>query len=98
MIKLHRATIGNRIGNMFLEIIELSYHAYYASINEKLSLIVQTMKKLDTMKLLITIAWEGNLIQNIHFTELSNELQEIGKMLGGWKKGIENKLNETKTG
>jgi hypothetical protein len=98
MIKLHRATIGNRIGNMFLEIVELSYHAYYAAGSEKLSLIVQTMKKLDTMKLLVTIAWEGNLIQNVHFTELSGELQEIGKILGGWKKGIESKLNETKPG
>lgn len=98
MVKLHRATIGNRIGNMFLEIIELSYHAYYAPSGEKLSLIIQTMKKLDTMKLLVTIAWEGKLIQNIHFAELSTELQEIGKILGGWKKGIEHKLNETKTG
>lgn len=98
MVKLHRATIGNRIGNMFLEIIELSYHAYYTPNNEKLSLIVHAMKKMDTMKLLVTIAWESNLIQNVHFTELSAELQEIGKMLGGWKKGIENKLNETKTG
>ncbi len=96
MIKLHRATIGNRIGNMFLEIIELSYHAYYAKTNEKIELIIQTMKKLDTMKLLITIAWEGKLIQNGHYTELSEELQEISKMLGGWKKGIESKLNETK--
>ena len=98
MMKLHRASIGNRIGNMFLEIIELSYHAYYAPGNEKLSRIVETMKKTDTLKLLITIAWEGGLIQNNHFTELSTELNEIGKMLGGWKKGIENKLNETKPG
>ncbi len=50
------------------------------------------------MKLLITVAWESKLIQNIHFTELSIELQEVGKILGGWKKGIEHKLNETKTG
>jgi hypothetical protein len=98
MIKLHRATIGNRIGNMFLEIIEISYHAYYANTHEKLSLIMQTMKKLDTMKLLVTIAWESDLIQNGHFTELSQELIEISKMLGGWKKGIEHKLNEIKTG
>jgi hypothetical protein len=98
MIKLHRATIGNRIGSMFLDIIELSYHAYYATGNEKLSLIIQTMKKLDTMKLLVSIAWEGKLIQNKQYLNLSEELQEISKMLGGWRKGVESKLNETKPG
>lgn len=89
MVKLHRATIGTRVGNMFLEIIELSYHAYYAATEEKLPLITSTLKKVDTLKLLITVAWEGKLIQTGHFLELTGELQEISKMLGGWKRGIE---------
>ncbi len=91
MIKLHRATIGARIGNMFLEIIEIAYHAYYANAQEKLPLIITTLKKVDTLKLLITVAWEGKLIQTGHFSALTEELQEISKMLGGWKRGIETK-------
>lgn len=27
MVKIHRATIGARIGGMFLEVVELAYHA-----------------------------------------------------------------------
>lgn len=91
MVKLHRATIGARIGNVFLEVIELSYHAYYATTEEKLPLIVTTLKKVDTLKFLITVAWEGKLIQTGHFSELTRELQEISKMLSGWKRGIEAK-------
>lgn len=51
------------------------------------------MKKLESLKLLITVSWEGKLIQNAQFTELTKELNEIGKMLGGWKRGIESKTN-----
>lgn len=91
MIKIHRATIGGRIGIMFLEIIELSYQAYYTNTSEKLPIIVATLKKVDTLKLLITIAWEGKLIQTDHFSQLTKELQEISKMLGGWKRGLESK-------
>ena len=93
IIKLHRATIGNRIGSLFLEILESSYHAYYATKDEKIPLIIHTMKKLESLKLLITVSWEGKLIQNAQFTELTKELNEIGKMLGGWKRGIESKTN-----
>jgi hypothetical protein len=91
MIKIHRATIGARIGGMFLEIVELAYHAYYSSPSEKLPIIVTALKKVDVLKLLITIAWEGNLIQTVQFSELTEKLQEISKMLGGWKRGLESK-------
>lgn len=91
MVKIHRATIGGRIGGIFLEIVELAYHAYYAPSHEKLPIIVSALKKVDVLKLLITIAWEGNLIQTVQFSELTEKLQEISKMLGGWKRGIESK-------
>ncbi len=91
MVKIHRATIGARIGNTFLEIVELAYHAYYSSPAEKLPLIITTLKKVDVLKLLITIAWEGKLIQTGQFSELTEQLLEISKMLGGWKRGLESK-------
>lgn len=91
MIKIHRATIGARIGGMFLEVVELVYHAYYSSPSEKLPIIITTLKKVDVLKLLITIAWEGKLIQTGQFAELTEKLQEISKMLGGWKRGLESK-------
>jgi hypothetical protein len=57
------------------------------------SLIATALKKVDTLKVLLTIAWEGKLIQTTQFCALTEELQEIGKMLGGWKRGIEQKQN-----
>ena len=95
MPRIHRSTIGARIGNAFLDIIETAYHAYYASGNAKIEKITTAMVRLDSMKFLLAIAWENKLIANAPYAELSAKLEEIGKMLGGWKRGIETKTPRT---
>jgi hypothetical protein len=82
---------------MFLEIVETSYHAYYASGNEKLLKVHFLITKLDSVKFLLTIAWENRLIQNKQYEELAHEMTEIGQMLFGWKRSIEKTLEKTKT-
>lgn len=42
------------------------------------------------------LAWENKLVLNDKYTIISKHLEEIGRQLGGWKKGIESKL-QTKT-
>jgi len=37
----------------------------------------------------VYVAWEAKLISNRHFEEISVKLNEVGKMLGGWKKNLE---------
>jgi hypothetical protein len=39
----------------------------------------------------LQIAWENKCVKNDNYTLLSEQLIEIGKMLGGWKKGLEKK-------
>lgn len=95
--KIHRSTIIARISNIFLDIIETSYHAYYISGEEKLEKIIYINKKLDSMKFLITITWENKLIQNKQYEEIAKELNEIGQMFFGWKRSIESTINKTKT-
>ncbi len=53
--------------------------------------------KLDHVKFFMQLAWENKLVQTDKYTELSRCLEEIGRQLGSWKKGIENKLTEMKT-
>lgn len=43
------------------------------------------------MKFLLRIAWEIKILNNQKYATLSEPLYEIGKMLGGWKKGLESK-------
>lgn len=86
-----RFTAGARIENKFLDLLELTYVAYFTEKEKKMEKIVECILTLDTLKFLISVAWEGKIISNKHFEETIIKLDEIGKMFGGWKKGIENK-------
>ncbi|MEK7464079.1 MAG: four helix bundle protein [Patescibacteria group bacterium] len=57
----------------------------------------KVISRLDTLKFFTQLAWEGKLIPNEKYVELSKKLEEIGKMLGGWRKGLQNPANKTLT-
>jgi uncharacterized membrane protein len=86
-----RYTIGARIENKFLDLLEISYIAYFTEKERKMEKITQCILCLDTIKFLLYVIWEAKLISHKHYTEISEKIVEIGKMFGGWKKGLENK-------
>jgi len=94
--RVGRYTTGARIENHFLDLLELIYKAYYASIENKSVVIIKAITKNDIIKYLLQIAFENKLIKEKQYLELSNKLQEVGKILGGWKNSIENKLIKQK--
>lgn len=91
MPRVGRYTTGARIENHFLDLLELIYKAYYASMINKSEIIVEAISKNDIIKYLLQIAYENKLIKDKQYLELSTKLQEVGKILGGWKKGVDSK-------
>lgn len=87
--KNSRYTIGLRIENKFLDLLELSYIAYFTKKEEKLEKILECILILDTLKFLISVAWEAKIISHNQYEELALKLGEVGRMLGGWKNKIE---------
>ncbi len=86
-----RYTIGSRIENKFLDLLEISYRAYFTEKEKKLEYIIKCILILDILKFLLHVAWEGKFISHAHYGTLGEKLDEIGKMFGGWKKGLEQK-------
>lgn len=84
-----RYTIGIRIENKFLDLLELSYTAYFTGKERKLQKVSESILQLDTLKFIISVTWEGKLVSHRHYEEIANKLEEVGKMLGGWKKNLE---------
>lgn len=84
-----RYTIGTRIENKFLDLLELSYTAYFTERARKEEKIDECILVLDTLKFLISIAWEGRLVANNQHQDISLVLDEVGKMFGGWKKNLQ---------
>jgi hypothetical protein len=98
--KTSRYTIGARIENNFLDLLELSYVAYFTAKDrkeEKIIKIEKCISTLDLLKLLVSVAWEGKIISNRQFEDVSLKLDEVGKMLGGWKGKLENLENKNRT-
>ena len=85
-----RYTIGSRIENKFLDLLELAYVAYFTEKEKKAEKITDCILVLDTLKFLVSVAWEGKLISNKHCEDVSLKLEEAGKMFGGWKKNLGN--------
>ena len=92
-----RYTIGSRIENKFLDLLELSYIAYFTEKERKAEKIANCILVLDTLKFLISVAWEGKLISNKHCEDVALKLDEVGKMFGGWKKNLANPEKKNRT-
>lgn len=86
--RTYRYTIGKRIEERFLDLLEVSYRTYYSERGQKLKLLQSAITLTDIIKYLTTISWEGKLMSTSHFETLHEKLQIIGRMLGGWKKGL----------
>jgi hypothetical protein len=57
---------------------------------------VECISKNDILKYLLQIAYENKFVKEKEYLELSGKLQEVGKILGGWKKGIEIKIKNSR--
>ena len=92
-----RYTIGARIENKFLDLLELSYLAYFTEKDKKVEKISACILTTDLLKFLISTAWEGKVISNKQCEDIAIKLEEIGRMLGGWKKSLKNLGNKNRT-
>ena len=54
-------------------------------------MLTKTISRLDILKFFLQTAWENKLIHSEKYIDLSKKLEEIGRMLGGWKKGLQKK-------
>ena len=86
--------MGQKIEQSFLTTLEYTFTAAYLPPEQKIILLGKTISKLDVLKFFLQLAWESKLIPTEKYANLSERLEEIGRMLGGWKKGL---LNKTPT-
>ena len=82
--KTHRYSLGLRIDNIFIDIIEAMSIANFTPKQEKLPFVRVAIRKLDTAKVLLLVLWESKSLETKRYIVLSVKLEEIGRMLGGW--------------
>jgi hypothetical protein len=82
--KEHRFSLGVKIDNIFIEVIEMISGALYVKKEEKVLYIKVAIRKTDTLKLLFLILWETKSLDNKKYLAISEKIDEVGRMLGGW--------------
>ena len=87
--RLSRYTLGAKIDALFADTIELILLAGYAPKAHKPALVQRASTKLDALKFFVQIAWEVKALDNRRYVRLSEPLNEVGKMLGGWRKQLQ---------
>ena len=83
--KTHKHTLGDRIDKLFVEVIEDTASATFLPRVEKLLAVHAAIRTLDTLKILLMVLWESHSIDTKKYIALSAPLDEVGRMLGGWR-------------
>jgi hypothetical protein len=89
-----RYSIGMRIDGLFTLLLETLLSASYAPPAQKIDILDNASKELDRIKLLLQAAWELKLLDHKAFARICGPVHEVGKMLGGWRKH----MNEKRSG
>lgn len=82
--KTSRYTLGLKIDELFVDIVECVTSATYSIKERKPLLIEKAIAKLDVLNFFLQIAWEIKALDERKYILLSEPLNNIGKMLGGW--------------
>lgn len=95
--QVDRHTIGNKIDDIFLSLLELIFRATFAYDKfEKLSIVSQAIGKTDLLKFFLQIGWEHKVLDHKIYGNIIIQLDEVGRMLGGWKKSLQEKTPTNK--
>ena len=89
--KKSRYTLGDTMDKIFIETLELLSLASYQSKEEKLPSLERALRNIDVLKFFSHLAWDLHILDDKKFILLSEKLLEVGRMLGGWRKGLATK-------
>ncbi len=88
MARDERFGIGARIDTLLLDILETLRKASFVDTTSKPALLGTAIGIADSLRFFLQIAWENKLIANKQYEELAGAVEEIGRMTGGWRKGV----------
>ncbi|MEK7509524.1 MAG: four helix bundle protein [Patescibacteria group bacterium] len=88
MDRTERFGIGEKIDSLFLTVMETLREATYASHEAKIAFLGKAVRALDLLRFFLQIAWEIKCIANTQYASLGSAIEEAGRMVGGWRKGL----------
>lgn len=79
-----RYSLGERIDLLLIDIIEAMAAASFLPQGDKEPYLRTAIRKLDTLRILLMVAWESRALDTKKYGALSERVETVGRMLGGW--------------
>lgn len=86
--KFDRYTIAKKIFSLLLEALVCVMRAEYLSGSRKRTALETVSPLIDSVKILIRLCRNIEIIDERAYLAMETELHEIGKMLGGWIRSL----------
>ncbi|OGJ01215.1 hypothetical protein A3G53_03645 [Candidatus Nomurabacteria bacterium RIFCSPLOWO2_12_FULL_44_11] len=83
--KIRRYSLGVKIDCLFSDIIEFVSMAQFSAGEQRGEILTQAIAKNDCLKSMLYVLFELKGIEEKYFVELAQKVEEIGKILYGWK-------------
>lgn len=87
--KMRRYSLGIKIDSLFVDIIEFVSMAQFSPKEERQKILSHAITKNDCLKSMLYVLFELKSIEEKYFLELGQKIEEVGRMLYGWKNQTE---------
>ena len=87
--KAVRFTFASRIDSAALDILEQLVEARYAAASRKQGLVQQVDGALARLRVLLRLSHTRGYLSHGGYEQLARTLDEVGRMVGGWRKQLE---------
>lgn len=86
--KFYRYSLGVSIENNMISVLELIFEANGLPRPLREAPLIKANARCEMLKLLIRMSFELKLLESTPYFQISSDLREIGRMLGGWIKFV----------
>ena len=86
--KNQRFVLGTRLADAAVEVLEILSEAEYARGNQKRELLDRANRRIQTVRWLVRLIADRNLISKRQFAHSARSLEECGRMVGGWLRSL----------
>ena len=87
-VRAHRFTIGDRLVNHSLDLVETLASAAYAAPASRSALLERATQRVNGLRYLLRLAKDLHLLSVESYGHGAELLEEIGRMLGGWRRSL----------
>jgi hypothetical protein len=82
----HRYGLGQRLETRLYDVFEALVHAKYATAHDKAADLAAVNLELEVVRMLSRLSHELGFLPNKSYEYAAREINEIGRMVGGWLK------------